>query len=54
MPTLRRALLKHESGDRLRASLTALMRVIVQVVYVDGTSEAIEVTREDQPCATPR
>lgn len=39
MATLRRALSKHESGDRLRASLTALMRVIVRVAYLDGTAE---------------
>jgi hypothetical protein len=39
MATLRTALSKHESGDRLRASLTALMRVVVRVAYVDGTSE---------------
>jgi hypothetical protein len=39
MVTLRRALSKHESGDRLRASLTTLMRVIVRVAYLDGTTE---------------
>jgi hypothetical protein len=39
MATLRHALSKHESGDRLRASLTTLMRVIVRVAYLDGTSE---------------
>ena len=39
MATLRRALSKHESGDRLRASLTTLMRVIVRVAYLDGTAE---------------
>ena len=39
MAMLRTALSKHESGDRLRASLTALMRVIVRVAYLDGTSE---------------
>jgi hypothetical protein len=39
MATMRCALSKHESGDRLRASLTALMRVIVRVVYLDGMSE---------------
>jgi hypothetical protein len=35
MATLRGALSKHESGDRLRASLTALMRVVVRVAYLD-------------------
>jgi hypothetical protein len=33
--TLRAALSKHESGDRLRASLTGLMRVVVRVAYLD-------------------
>src|SRR3978361_2275229 len=35
MATLRAALSKHESGDRLRASLVGLMRVVVRVAYVD-------------------
>jgi hypothetical protein len=35
MSTVRAALSKHESGDRLRASLTGLMRVVVRVNYVD-------------------
>ena len=39
MATMRHALSKHESGDRLRASLIALMRVIVRVAYLDGMSE---------------
>lgn len=37
MGTLRTALSKHESGDRLRASLVGLMRVVVRVSYVDNT-----------------
>jgi len=39
MATMRLALSKHQSGDRLRASLIALMRVIVRVAYLDGMSE---------------
>ena len=35
MATLRAALSKHESGDRLRASLTGLMRIVVRVAYLD-------------------
>lgn len=35
MATLRSALSKHESGDRLRISLVGLMRVVVRVAYVD-------------------
>jgi hypothetical protein len=35
MATLRAALSKHESGDRLRTSLTGLMRVVVRVAYLD-------------------
>src|SRR3984885_490445 len=39
MATLRTALSKHESGDRLRDSLIALMRVVVRVGYVAKDSE---------------
>jgi Initiator Replication protein len=39
MATLRSALSKHESGDRLRESLVALMRVVVRVGYVAEDSE---------------
>src|ERR1700712_2278338 len=42
MATLRAALSKHESGDRLRASLVGLMRVVVRVGYldeIDGVTE---------------
>jgi hypothetical protein len=39
MATLRSALSKHESGDRLRDSLVALMRVVVRVGYVAKDSE---------------
>jgi hypothetical protein len=39
MATLRTALSKHESGDRLRDSLTALMRVVVRVGYVAKDAE---------------
>jgi Initiator Replication protein len=42
MATLRVALSKHESGDRLRASLVGLMRVVVRVGYldeIDGVTE---------------
>jgi Initiator Replication protein len=39
MATLRTALSKHESGDRLRESLIALMRVVVRVGYVAKDSE---------------
>jgi hypothetical protein len=35
MSTVRAALSKHESGDRLRAGLVGLMRVVVRVAYVD-------------------
>jgi Initiator Replication protein len=35
LATLRGALSKHESGDRLRASLVGLMRVVVRVAYLD-------------------
>jgi hypothetical protein len=42
MTTLRNALSKHESGDRLRESLTGLMRVIVKVGYVAKDSAAAE------------
>jgi len=40
MATLRMALSKHESADRLRDSLTGLMRVVVRVGYVakDGAT----------------
>jgi hypothetical protein len=39
MKTLRAALSKHESGDRLRTNLTGLMRVIVRVGYVAEGAE---------------
>jgi hypothetical protein len=39
MATLRAALSKHESGDRMRDSLIALMRVVVRVGYVAKDSE---------------
>src|SRR3954469_17853235 len=42
MATLRTALSKHESGDRLRASLIGLMRVVVRVAYLDEAGEGIE------------
>ena len=65
MATMRLALSKHESGDRLRASLTALMRVIVRVAYLDGMSEQrimisglfrfLDISRRDLvTCATLR
>ena len=38
MMTLRAALSRHESGDRLRASLVGLMRVVVRVAYTDADS----------------
>jgi Initiator Replication protein len=39
MATLRSALSKHESGDRLRDSLISLMRVVVRVGYVADDAE---------------
>jgi hypothetical protein len=42
MSTLRTALSKHESGDRLRASLVGLMRVVVRVAYVDDSGSGTE------------
>jgi hypothetical protein len=42
MATLRTALSKHESGDRLRASLVGLMRVVVRVAYLDEAGGASE------------
>src|SRR3954467_5254398 len=38
MSPRRPALSKHESGDRLRASLVGLMRVVARVAYVDENS----------------
>src|SRR3954451_21547735 len=35
MVSIRRGLSKHESGDRLRASLVALARVVATVTYID-------------------
>lgn len=35
MVTIRQGLSKHESGDRLRASLIALARVVATVTYID-------------------
>ena len=42
MATLRTALSKHESADRLRASLIGLMRVVAQVSYVAKDGAATE------------
>jgi hypothetical protein len=42
MGILRSALSKHESGDRLRASLVGLMRVVVRVGYVDENGGGAE------------
>src|SRR6202451_1982612 len=42
MSTLRSALSKHESGDRLRAGLVGLMRVVVRVAYVDENGAGTE------------
>ena len=42
MRTLRMALSKHESGDRLRESLVGLMRVTVRVAYLDETGKGTE------------
>jgi len=49
MATLRLALSKHESGDRLRASLGGLMRVVVRVAYIDendggGTEQRVMIS----------
>jgi hypothetical protein len=38
MATIRQGLSKHESGDRLRASLVALARIVASVSYVDERS----------------
>ena len=48
MATVRTAISKHESGDRLRHSLKALMHVVAQITYtVDRGGEASEAAYYD-------